>query len=410
MTSPEGLKIAFIGGGSYFTMHLLHGMAMHARELAERAGRIELVLMDTVPANAERRRAYAGIVAGESGLPLVTTVTADRDRAIEGADWVIFCIPLPPEAKEMRDRRLPGSRDPNCEFTPNLVIEAEAYWPTLEEFGRALARLSPGALFSTVINPTDVLAAAFQRAFGIRSAGICVEGPQLQLWLAHLLKAPVPEIVLEHIGANHVGWVSRWTVSGRDGDPLLAKTLDEVRGTDAWNPRFNWFADVFKSTGHMRMSQYHSWPSKPTWGPKEKAGHRRYLDAVGADVGLAWREKVFAEAEAAGKMVPDLGPPEVHYERRAYIYMNARRTFGAIALGLAGGAAGPVPLQTRNDACNPGLPEDAWLEVPTVVEKAALRPRTVPLPRPQVFEETERIIRERVGVAARLAGQFGVRS
>jgi alpha-galactosidase/6-phospho-beta-glucosidase family protein len=284
-----------------------------------------------------------------------------------------------------------------------VAAHADAYWPLLEDLAGDMLRLCPKAVLSLLVNPTDVLAGSVERRSGIRSVGVCVEVPQLKEWLCHLLCAPAPEISLEHIGANHVGWVSRWTVADGDGKALFSAALDRVDGTDRWNPTFDWFAEVFRRTGYLRCSPYHVWPDQRRNGLDLRAGRERYFAALESPHGVEWRKALFEEAAAKGTMVPDLEPPDVHFERRSFIYIGTRRTFGALAFGLAGGSSEPVPLQCRNGAANPSLPEEAWLEVPTVVAEGRLEPQTVPVPPATVFGRTEEIIGERTEIAGRLA-------
>lgn len=397
----RALKIAYIGGGSYFTQHLLHGLAARAEAFGELGRSVELVLMDIVVANAEPRRRYAEIVARRRGLDLATTVTDDRPAALDGADWVLFSIGAPRQRSEAFAGVCEPLGEVSCESGPAAAAEAAAIWPVLAEIAGEMKRRAPNALLSTLVNPTDVLAGAFQKAFALRAAGMCVEVPQLQCWLAGYLNLRPRDIVLEHVGGNHVGWVTRWTAAGQDGDPLLARVLDEVRGTDRWNPNWDWFADAFRRFGHMPTSPYHNWPHQRVW---DEAGQQRYHAAQGPHQGREHRRRVAEEALAAGEMVGEREPPDVPYEHRSFNWLNTRHTLGAVAAGLAGAATQCVPLQVRNGGTNPPFAADAWLEVPTRIDNASPSPQSVPQPKAEALALLEPIVRQRTLLADWLAG------
>ena len=100
-----------------------------------------------------------------------------------------------------------------------------------------------------------------------------------------------------------------------------------------------------------------------------------------------------------GSMIEESEPPKAYYQPKIYNYPSMRHTLGAVLIGLMGGLAGPVPLQVRNGLSNAGLPEDAWIEVPTVVDHGSFAPRSVsPLPR-WLFNQIETVIFQRKMIA-----------
>ncbi|MDI7277426.1 MAG: 6-phospho-beta-glucosidase, partial [Anaerolineae bacterium] len=78
------MKLVIFGGGSSYTPELVDGLIRRYRELPVR----ELCLTDV---DEQRLEILAGLtrrMLARAGLPVQVTATADRRRALEGADWV----------------------------------------------------------------------------------------------------------------------------------------------------------------------------------------------------------------------------------------------------------------------------------------------------------------------------------
>src|SRR5437588_4604786 len=112
----EGLKIAVIGAGSTYTPELVEGLIQRARDLAVR----EVALMDL---NEERlevvgglaRRMYGAAGIDDPNTPAlrseVITLTTDRRKAIDGADFVLNQIRVGGQAARIRDEYLSRRHD-----------------------------------------------------------------------------------------------------------------------------------------------------------------------------------------------------------------------------------------------------------------------------------------------------------
>lgn len=393
MTAPDRFKITYIGGGSQFLVPFLNGLASVAEALKELGRPIELSLLDLDLEKAGRNVRYAELVARCTGLTLSASATDDRRAALDGSDWLMFGIGRRQEWLEVWERWKPRLLN-DQETGPFTAIEAAVYWPWVRRFAADAQRLCPGALFCTLVNPPDVLAPAAGKAFSLPAVGLCVEVPQLQHWLAYYLRAPYSEINIEYLGLNHLGWVSQWTVSGRDGAPLLTAALPERTKDETWQPRTDWFVDAFRATGYMRTGPYHPWPYLREW-TKERILQRsesgRALKRL-----RPTRVLCVEDALERGELIPEAPAEEVHPGATSYLYPSVRHTFGAMAVGLAGGSAGPVPIQARNGGANPWMPPDAWLEAPTRIENSRVLPQIVPrLPDPMVAE-LETVARQRM--------------
>lgn len=405
MAKSNRFKICYIGGGSRFVVTLLHGLAAQAEAIKALGRPIEVALYDVDTRRAGDMARYAEIVARQTGLPLTTTVTDDRDQALRDANWVLFSAGIWQPVVDARERYLKPLGDVHGESGPAVIVESAALWPYLRNLAQDMKRLAPKAIFSTLVNPTDVMAAAFQQAFGIPAIGICVEVGGLKGWLAYNLEVDDRQINLEHVGVNHIGWVSRWTVNGQDGPAMLAAKICDRMQRDDWYPHCNEFVWTFQATGHIRSSPYHHWPIQGVWDDERQRRNDLWNRTCRPEGKGEYRQMMLGKALAEGTMIPEVDPARVHPEATPYTYPNTRWMLGALAVGLAGGSAGPVPLQVRNGQSNRYLPAQAWIEVPTMIEKGKVKPQAVP-PLPEwLFNQTRTIALQRVEFVNWLAGQ-----
>ena len=385
MASQRTLKICYLGGGSRFVVTLLHGLAQVAARLATLTDRVELVLVDPATERTREMAAYAEIVRACTGLPLHVQVNERWAGVLADSSLVLYSVGHHGEVVRRRRAMGPPVDGAHEESVAGMASEAAVAWPTVATVASCIQREAPQALFATLVNPTDVLAAAVQRRYGVRSIGLCVEVPQLVSWLAMHLGVPRHAIDLDHLGLNHCGWVGRWTVDGRDGSERLARRLQQRMAGPEWDPVCDDFASLFRHTGYLRTSAFHSWPfhqvRDEAWQQRRQWYRSQRLYAP-----LNWDQFCQAnlgQAMAQGRMIGEEEDEEgrIHRWAMPYKYCSTRHTLGALAVGLAGGRSEAAPLQAVNGRANPVLDEDVWGEVPTVVDDGRLEPqRATPLP------------------------------
>lgn len=405
--AENALKIAWIGGGSRFVVTFLHGLAAEAAKLKALDKPIELALVDPNPDAAGAMARYTEITAETTGLPLTPTVTADTAAALDGADLVIFCAGIWEPITKARERFLPEGLHGHGEHGAGVAVEAAALWPFLKGLAEDMKRLCPRAVFASVVNPTDVIAAAVEKASGIRSIGVCVEIGGLRGFLCYYLGVAESQLDLQYIGVNHTGWVIDWTIDGKPGAERFWQEIPKRRDQADWYPHPAFFLDLYAKTGFMRTSPYHNWPY-PTdkWTDERQAQNDRWAKTclpAGKDRHTHRREMLEA-ALAEGRMIAEIDERKVHPEATPYTYPNSRWTFGALAVGLAGGQAGPVPLQIRNGQSNACADADAWLEIPATIEAGQMIPQTVPAPPEWLWTDTNALAIQRARIADWLAG------
>jgi alpha-galactosidase len=252
---------------------------------------------------------------------------------------------------------------------PGAAAWATACAPWSLEIAADMRRLCPGALFATLMNPTDVIAGIVHRAGGVRAVGLCVEVNLLRGVLAYHFGVPYDRIELIHAGVNHDGWVLDLRVDGQDGYRLWQEHWGEIEHDADYHPGTRGIRPITELTGHLRSSAYHNWPYQIEQTPKEAA------------MWQSWRGKremhLAALKQALRSHEPIVDPPNIHPERSRVNYPWTGVTVGRLMEAIATGQGRVIPLQIANQGAIANFPADAIVEVPSLVQVGTIQPLPV---------------------------------
>jgi len=222
-----GIKIAVIGGGSTYTPELVEGIGLRRDELPVD----ELVLHDI----DEERLAVVGGLAerilrhvGFSGRCVRTT---DRERAVDGASFVLVQLRVGGMAARLRDEQIPLRHGCIGQETtgPGGFAKALRTIPVVLQIAEDTARLgADGAWLLDFTNPAGVVTQALLDD-GHRAIGLCNVPIGFQNDFAGRLGVARERVQLEHVGLNHLSWVRKVLVDGADRLPeLIDRHADEL--------------------------------------------------------------------------------------------------------------------------------------------------------------------------------------
>ena len=216
-----GIKVAVIGGGSTYTPELVEG-------LATRRGRLpidELVLHDI---DAQRRE----IVGGLAGRMLRRldwdgrlTLSGDAGDAMDGASFVLIQLRIGGQAARLLDETLPLRFDTIGQETTGAggLAKALRTVPIVLELAELAGRRAlPGAWIVDFTNPVGIVTQALVDA-GHRAIGLCNVAISLQRRLASRISVDPDALALDHVGLNHLSWI---TAARTDGVDRLPELLD----------------------------------------------------------------------------------------------------------------------------------------------------------------------------------------
>jgi len=217
------MKLAVIGAGSTYTPELVsHLTRLPVDEFALHD--VDAERLDVVGGLAERmlaRQSYRGELVR----------TGDLDRAIDGADFVLFQIRVGGQAARLRDETIPLPCGCIGQETTGAGGFAKAMRtvPVVLEIAEQVAeRAAPGAWIVDFTNPVGIVTRALLDA-GHRAVGLCNVAIGFQRAIAGMLGLDPDRVAVDQVGLNHLTWIRAVRVDGRDVLPeLLAGHGDEL--------------------------------------------------------------------------------------------------------------------------------------------------------------------------------------
>ena len=396
--------VTFIGAGSTVFTRSLVGDLLSVPELREAELRLFDIDADrlalshaTVTALAERLHARPTVVA-----------TTDRARALDGADVAFNTIQVagfrPGTVTDFEIPKRYGLRQ-TIGDTIGIggIMRALRTIPVITEMLGDMERWCPDVLHLNYVNPMSMIVMAATRVSSVRTVGLChsVQGTAREL--AHDLGVPPNEVEYLAAGINHLAFFLRLEHAGQDLYPQL-QALARRGGEPEDNRvryeilrRFGWF--VTESSEHF--AEYVPWfikngrddlierfnipldeylgrceASERVWplvrdelgrpGTHDRASVERALD--GMTFPLMPRSRAWTVEQVTG----------LHAFERSLEY-------GAtIVESIVTGRPSVVYGNVRNDGLIDGLPPEACVEVPCLVDGHGVQPTRIGALPPQL--------------------------
>ncbi|HXX88685.1 MAG TPA: 6-phospho-beta-glucosidase [Acidimicrobiales bacterium] len=382
-----GVKVAVVGGGSTYTPELLESMCDHADRIVVD----ELVLLDPV---AERLAVVAGLaerMLRARGWQGRFEATAERDRALDGADFVVVQLRVGGQAARLSDETLPlGFGCIGQETTgPGGLAKALRTVPLVLELAEETARrAAPGAWLVDFTNPVGIVTQALADE-GHRAVGLCNVGIWTQKRVGYYLGVDPASVELEHVGLNHLTWVRSASVDGVDRLPELLERFGAELALESGCP-----VEALGLLGALPSYYLHYYYERdaelatqlaPGYVPRARA-----VAAIEAELLEQYRD-------------PSLSTkPDALSRRGGAFYSEAAVRLMA---SLHAGTGDTQVVDVRNDGSVPGLPQDAVVEVPCRVDASGARPLPQrPLPHEMLGLVAHAKAYERLAVEAALVG------
>ena len=217
------MKLTIIGAGSTYTPELIHGLMMRSAELAL----TEVALHDV---NAERLEPVAGFcrrMCAPLDIALKLSHSTDLERCLDGAQFVVIQIRVGGQQGRHEDIRLGLELGLIGQETTGVGGFAKALRtiPEVLRLAERVRRSCPGAWILNFTNPSGMVTEALTRSGVERVVGLCNVPIEMQIEIAQALGRSVSEVTLDWVGLNHLGWVRRVLVDGRD---VLPSILDDI--------------------------------------------------------------------------------------------------------------------------------------------------------------------------------------
>ncbi|MEV6622696.1 6-phospho-beta-glucosidase [Amycolatopsis sp. NPDC051106] len=363
------MRLAILGGGG-FRVPLVHGALLAG------GGVTELVLHDVDAGRlAAIERVLAEQAAGAKTAPRVRTTT-DLGTALSDADFVFSAI----RVGGLRGRRI----DEQVAHAEGVLGQETvgaggiAYGlrtvPVAVELARKIAELAPRAWVINFTNPAGMVTEAMTAHLGGRVLGICDSPVGLCRRVARALGIDPATAWFDYAGLNHLGWLRAVRVGGED---VLPRLLADTGALESFEEGKLFGADWLRALGALPNEYLHYYYFAREAMSSRSRGAQLLEQQRGfyAEPSLASWERTRLEREATYMAETREGERDDleggGYEKVALALMRA----------IAYGERTTLILNVHNGSALPGVPADAVVEVPCVVDANGARPlATAPLP------------------------------
>ncbi len=351
-------KLTVIGGGSSYTPEFVDGFIQHEQDVT--VGEIALFDVD-----AGRLKVVGGMVqrmVHHAELETKVTLSQKRPEAVEGAQFIVSSMRIGQMAARIRDEKIPLKYGVLGQETtgPGGTLKAWRTIPVTLDTARDVDKYAPGAWYLNFTNPSGIITEALLKHTGLKAVGLCNNPINMEAAAAGFFGVEEREIFLDWVGLNHVNWIRRVFVRGRDATAELMGRLEELPQHPLWpyfiDPEMIRALGVFPT---YYLQYYYNHPGKLA---EAKAAEKSRGEVV-LEV-----EKELMEKYADPNQV--VKPPELSLRGGARYSEAAFR----LILSLLLDRRDIQIVVTRNGTSLPDLPPEASVEVPCVVGAHGVTP------------------------------------
>lgn len=382
-----GVKIAVIGGGSTYTPELIEGF--HIRR--DRLPVDELVLQDI---DDERLAVVGGLaqrILDKHEWPGTLVLTKDRDRALDGANFVIVQLRVGGQAARLVDETLPLEFGCIGQETtgPGGFAKALRTVPVVLDIAEQTERRgAKGAWLIDFTNPVGIVMQALLD-HGHRAIGLCNSAMGFQRRFARLLDVAPETVVLDHVGLNHLTWERAVIVDGVD-------RLPEIIERSA--------AEIAQEIG-MSVALIHLLQAVPSYYLRYYYSTDEVLREQLSGTKRSRAEEVMEIERGLIEMYRDqeLAEKPKLLERRGGAYYS--EAAAQLIASLHADTGDQQIVDIRNDGALPDLPNDAVVEIPARVGAGGAEPDELNALQPEMLGLVQQVkAYERLTVKAAVDG------
>ena len=386
------MKLCILGGGGFRTPYVYQALLRDTG-----SPRVdEVALYDVDEARLHTMMAIlTELAAGFPDAPRLVPTT-DLRRAVEGSDFVFAALRVGGLEGRRCDEHVALDLNVLGQETtgPGGLAYAIRTVPVMVEAAKAIKELAPGAYVMNFTNPAGIITEAMQSVLGDRVLGICDTPSGLVRRAATLLGLEFDRLQPDYIGLNHLGWMRRLLYDGvdvlpallADGERLESLEEGEVFGAE-WIQALGAIPNEYLYYYYFNRDAVRNVLSSGlTRGDFLAQTQDEFFHGLATEHGLAverWRAAVarrdasyMAEAKGGTQDAParaplsDLDPVMQGYAGVALDVMHA----------ISRNERSAMILNVRNRGSIPGMPDDAVVEVPSLVDTGGTHPLATAAP------------------------------
>jgi len=352
------LKLTVVGGGSTYTPELVDGIAGRRTSLAVD----EIVLVDPDEHRLSVIGPFSRRLLDHAGHSAKVRTTTSLEEGVEGASAVLLQLRVGGQQARLSDETFPlscGCVGQETTGAGGLAKALRTVPVVLDIADRVRAIAGEDTWIVNFTNPVGIVTRALLQA-GHKAIGLCNVAIGFQRWTAAALGVHADDVLLDHVGLNHLTWERGIVVDGVDRLPELLAT----RGDDLAE-RFGTTVPLMRRLGAVPSYYLNYFYNHDEVVAKQQTEPPRAEVVAGVEKELL---DVYADPSTVTK-------PEQLAQRGGAFYSEA-----AVQLvhSLTGGAgADRHVVNVRNSGTLPFLPDDAVIEVPAAVGATGATPLPV---------------------------------
>ena len=355
------MKLCVVGGGSSYTPELLRGVIDEYASL----GIDDVVLTDPREDRLGPVSSFCRRMAEAAGSPVRVSTETDLDKALVGADFVVVQIRVGGQEGRHEDIQLGLRHGLIGQETTGVGGFAKALRtvPVVLDIARRIEAVAPNAWMLNFTNPAGLVTEAVLNHVRERCVGLCNVPIEMQMDLAELLDAAPEEVDLDWVGLNHLGWVRRVDLRGKDVLPDLLEQIEDGVPGPANVPEIDYPNGFLRALGAIPSSYVRFF-----YMPDEMLAEIQAAKQTRAQEVAVIEEELLA-LYADPNTPPQL--PELLSQRGGAWYSR-------LAVQVLGALANSEPtthiVNTRNDGAVWGVADDASVEVPCQISSSGVKP------------------------------------
>jgi 6-phospho-beta-glucosidase len=379
------MKLSILGGGGFRTPYIYEALLHDSG-----SPRVEEVALYDV--DETRLRAMTAILTelagGHADAPRILSTTG-LETAVAGSAFVFAALRVGGLEGRRHDEHVALELDTLGQETtgPGGIAYAFRTVPVMVRAAEVIKQFAPDAYVMNFTNPAGIITEAMQSVLGDRVMGICDTPTGLGRRVADLLGVDHRRLQLDYVGLNHLGWTRRVIHDGRDVLPQLLASDNLLAALEEGHV---FGAEWLRTMGAIPNEYlYYYYFNRDAIAAIQSSGATRgdflaqtqgafYERVSHAETGVAdtWREAVarrsasyMAEAKGGTQGNPTHAsgaPVETGHQGYAGVALD-------VLAAICRNEPRTVILNVRNGGVIAGLPDDAVVEVPALVDSNGVR-------------------------------------
>jgi 6-phospho-beta-glucosidase len=348
---PESIKLAVLGGSGVATPGLVQTLV----DVSERPP-MEVMLLGRTVDKLERVAALSHRLAERASVPVTVSHTTDVHSGLAGADYVLNQIRVGGYEARAYDESFPHEFDiPGEEtFGPGGMNNAQRSIPVTLDYCAMIEEVAPEALLINLTNPSSYIQYAVSRYSNVRVVGVCDSPQSIKEAIAVLIGAPLEEVWVGYVGMHHFGWVTEASWNGRDIMPEILEKIEDLPGLPV-------DADIIRAIRAIPTSyfKYYYHPDRMLVKQRGKETRAEQLMALQTRIMEDLRQENLDQM------------PESLVSRGAAWY---KKIIVPVLLAHVNDTKEVFTVNVRNGRVVPWMPEEAIVELPSVVTRQGFYP------------------------------------